>query len=152
VRIHGLLWRGRVGAFAAVFGCSSLAELTSHLGNRVLYDHRESIGRIVLPETFEFPSENDRLYESNLRQLHKLSNRRLIEENGLRISPFRPIMPVHAFVTVPGESFWSGSPDLRRDGKPDSDRDGELFPDRVVIFAPGEAALLVEARRRNNVC
>ena len=146
--LFGALFRGRVAVFASEFGCFTLAELVSHLGRSALYEHREVIGRMALPETFDFPSEKARLFETNLRQCRRLSNRQVIEAGGLVVRRYRPPVPIVVFSSIPGEKFWSGNPDLSWDGKPDSGRNGELFPDRVVAISPGEAAIRAEASAR----
>jgi len=146
--LFGALFRGRVAAFASEFGCASLGELVTHLGRSALYEHREVIGRMTLAETFNFPTEKARLYETNLRECRRLTNRQVIEESGLAVTRYRPPVPVVAFSSVPGEKFWSGNPDLSWDGKPDGGRHGELFPDRVVFISRGEAAIRAEATAR----
>ena len=103
---------------------------------------------MALPENFAFPSEKARLYETNLRECRRFSNRQVIEESGVVVTRYRPHAPIVVFSSVPGEKFWSGNPDRSWDGKPDSSRHGELFPDRVVVISPGEAAIRAEASAR----
>ncbi|MCE0498559.1 MAG: hypothetical protein LV481_11495 [Methylacidiphilales bacterium] len=148
VRVHGLLWRARVAAFAAEFGCSSLPELVSHLGKTVLFDQRELIRGMVLPESFPYPSDKSRLYESNLRKSRELSNRKVIEAGGLRVVAYRPVLLVHAFSTTLDERFWSGVPGSSCGGESGRSRSGELFPERVVVISPVEASIRAAALSR----
>jgi hypothetical protein len=138
VRSAGLLWRARVRAFASEFGCSCLSDLVTHLGERVLFEHREAIRGMVLPEVFAFPSNRARLYEMNRRQSRESTNREYIEAFDIKIRQFRPAQPVVVFMSKPGEEFWSG--------RPVEGCEGELFPERLVAISSGEWAIRSEGR------
>jgi len=148
VREHGLMWRARVAAFANEFGCSTLRDLITHLGQSALYVHRDAIGRMVLPDCFRYRSEKLRLWEKARRSISPTSNRELIEASGLSVTRYRVAIPVVVFSTTPNENFWSGAPDPDWDGRPDDKRVGELFPDRIAVITSGEAAVRREARSR----
>jgi hypothetical protein len=140
VREYSRLWRARVAAFSLEFGHSSLPGLVAELGESVLYDHRELIGRMIVPETSS----------SELRQTCRSINRALIEAAGYNPDLRRRVLSkprvrrpsrVTVFTSVLGEKFWSGSPSSSWDGRPDGVRLGEMFPDRVAVISQSEAMI-----------
>lgn len=125
MRSAGLLWRARVRAFAAEFGCSWQSDLVAHMGKGVLLEHRELIREMMLPGDFNFPSNRSRLYETNPRKSRKATNREFIEAAGVGVQSFRPALPVTVFRSTPDEKFYSAVSEGGAD---------ELFPDRVANY------------------
>jgi hypothetical protein len=142
VREYSRLWRAQVAAFALEFGCSSLGELVTELGDSVLFQHRELIGLMVVPESSS----------AGFLRACRSVNRATIEGAGYNPDLRRTVQAkprllrssrVAIFTSFAGEKFWSDS----RDGKPDDLRLGELFPERLAVISSGEAALRATARR-----
>jgi hypothetical protein len=132
------LYRGRVAAFAAEFGCVTLAQLDEHLGSRARFEHGDVIRKMVLPEHFDFPTADSRLYESNLRRSRALTNRAMIEASGLKVVRYAQRVPIVYFRSSDEEQPWSASP------VPASA--SELFPSRLCHVSQGELSLLTGSR------
>ena len=138
--VFDTLYRGRVAAFAAEFGCQTLEQLEQHLGTRVRFDYGDVIRRMVLPEDFVYPTDFSKVFEANLRKSRALSNRETIEQGGLSINRYKVPVPLIYFRSSDEEQPWSavpvGSASL------------ELFPSRLCQISSGELAIIKVARKR----